>query len=220
MFINWYVDDTFLLFRWKHHIEKFRNYLNRQHKKIRFTFEIENKTPYHFLRLRWVGTITNSRLHFIANWPSAEFIPTLEASSRSHISITCYLPYCTGHWALLKFWTFSSGIWKAKDYFWKNGYPKSFVDICIRKYFDIVFIKKEVVLKSSKKELICILPFIGNKSLQLRIRSVNSIENKAWLAHLISRFACKARVIVHASLSPPVSRIKIVATKTKYQIIK
>ena len=109
---------------------------------------------------------------------------------------------------------------KLKTIFEKNGYPKRFVDICIRKYFDIVFIKKEVVLKSSKKELICILPFIGNKSLQLRIRSVNSIENKAWLAHLISRFACKARVIVHASLSPPVSRIKIVATKTKYQIIK
>ena len=27
-----YVDDTFLLFRWEHHIEKFRNYLNCQHK--------------------------------------------------------------------------------------------------------------------------------------------------------------------------------------------
>ena len=31
-----YVDDTFLLFRLKHHIEKFRNYLNRQHKNIRY----------------------------------------------------------------------------------------------------------------------------------------------------------------------------------------
>ena len=31
-----YVNDTFLLFRSKHHIEKFQNYLNRQHKNIRF----------------------------------------------------------------------------------------------------------------------------------------------------------------------------------------
>ena len=31
-----YVDDTFLLFRLKHHIEKFSNYLNRQHKNIRY----------------------------------------------------------------------------------------------------------------------------------------------------------------------------------------
>ena len=46
-----YVDDTFLLFRSKHHIKKFRNYLNRKHKNIRFTSEIENensisKTPF------------------------------------------------------------------------------------------------------------------------------------------------------------------------------
>ena len=37
-----YVDDTFILFRSKHHIQKFRNYLNRQHKYIRFTSETEN----------------------------------------------------------------------------------------------------------------------------------------------------------------------------------
>ena len=30
-----YVDDTFLLFHSKHHIEKFQNYSNRQHKNIR-----------------------------------------------------------------------------------------------------------------------------------------------------------------------------------------
>ena len=34
-----YVDDKFLLFCSKHHIEKFRNYLNRQHKKIKKKFE-------------------------------------------------------------------------------------------------------------------------------------------------------------------------------------
>ena len=30
-------DDTFLLLHSKNHIKKFRNYLNRQHKKIRLT---------------------------------------------------------------------------------------------------------------------------------------------------------------------------------------
>ena len=38
-----YVDDTFLLFRLKHDIKKLRNYLNRQHKNIRFTSEIDNE---------------------------------------------------------------------------------------------------------------------------------------------------------------------------------
>ena len=58
-----------------------------------------------------------------------------------------------------------------------TGYSKSFVDLCIKKYLDKVFIKKEVVVKASEKELICVLPFIGNKSLQLRTHLVNSTEN-------------------------------------------
>ena len=47
-----YVDDTFLLFRSKHHIEKFRNYLNRQHKNIKFTSETENKNSMSFLDIK------------------------------------------------------------------------------------------------------------------------------------------------------------------------
>ena len=61
--------------------------------------------------------------------------------------------------------------------FKSNAYPKSFVDLCIKKYLDHVFITKKVVLKASEKELICVLPFIGNKSPQQRTRLVNSIEN-------------------------------------------
>ena len=53
---------------------------------------------------------------------------------------------------------------------------KKIVNLCIKKYLDKVFMKKEV-LKALKKELICVLPFIGNKSLQLRTRLVNSIEH-------------------------------------------
>ena len=36
-----FVDDTILLFRSKDHVEKFRNYLNKQHKNITYTLEIE-----------------------------------------------------------------------------------------------------------------------------------------------------------------------------------
>ena len=47
-----YVDDTFLLFRSKHHIEKCRNYLNRQHKNIKFTSETENENSFLFLDIK------------------------------------------------------------------------------------------------------------------------------------------------------------------------
>ena len=58
-----------------------------------------------------------------------------------------------------------------------NGYPKNFVDFCIKKYLEKVLIKKEVVLKTSQKELICVFPFLGKKSIQLGISLVNSIES-------------------------------------------
>ena len=72
---------------------------------------------------------------------------------------------------------FHQEIDKLKNIFENNGYPKSFVDFCIKKYLDKVFIKKEVILKASKKELICVLPFLGKRSMQLRTRLVNSIES-------------------------------------------
>ena len=75
-----YVDDTFLLFRSKHHIEKFRNYLNRQDKNIKFTSATENENSISFLDMKILGTITNSWLQFTTNQPSAEFLSTLEVS--------------------------------------------------------------------------------------------------------------------------------------------
>ena len=44
-----FVDDTFLIFRSKDHVEKFRNYLNKQHKNIKFTSEIEENGSLSFL---------------------------------------------------------------------------------------------------------------------------------------------------------------------------
>ena len=55
--------------------------------------------------------------------------------------------------------------------------------------------KKKVVLKASKKELICVLPFLGEKSLQLRTRLVNSIEIKL-------KF-CKFQVIFKSPFAVP-----------------
>ena len=83
---------------------------------------------------------------------------------------------------------FHQEIDKLKTIFENNGYPKSFVDFCIKKYLDKVFIKKEVVLKASKKELNCVLPFLGKKSMQLRTRLVNSIESNLMFCKLKSYF--------------------------------
>ena len=47
-----FADDKFLLFRRKDHIEKFRSYLNKQHKNIKFTSEIKENGSLSFLDIK------------------------------------------------------------------------------------------------------------------------------------------------------------------------
>ena len=58
-----FVDDTFLLFRTKDHVEKFKNYLNKQHKNIKFTLEIEENGSLSFLDI----TITRENNKFVTS---------------------------------------------------------------------------------------------------------------------------------------------------------
>ena len=44
-----FIDDTFLLFQTKDHVEKFKNSLNKQHKNIKFTSEIQENGSLSFL---------------------------------------------------------------------------------------------------------------------------------------------------------------------------
>ena len=97
---------------------------------------------------------------------------------------------------------FHQEIDKLKIIFQNNGYPKSFVDFCIKNNLDQVFIKKEAVLKASKMELICVLPFIGKKSLQLRPRSVNSIESnlKCWNLNSLFHYTDSLKKIIRSDI--------------------
>ena len=54
-----YVDDTFLLFRSKDYIEKFRCYLNCQHPNIKVTSEIEENNSISFLDIK-IRRVNNS----------------------------------------------------------------------------------------------------------------------------------------------------------------
>ena len=47
-----FVDETFLPLRSKDHVEKFRNYINKQHKSIKFTSRIEENGSLSFLDIK------------------------------------------------------------------------------------------------------------------------------------------------------------------------
>ena len=179
------VDAEFLLFRLKHHIEKFRNYLSRQHNNIRFTSEIENENSISFLGIK-ISRDSNKLTAFSRVFTNfGSFIP------KSYKYNLLFTLLQKAFKLYSNFELFHEEIDKLKTIFRNVSYPKSFVDLCIKKQLDKIFIKKEVILKASKKELVCVLPFIGNKSLQLRTRLVNSIKNNL-------KF-CKRKVIFQST---------------------
>ena len=66
-----------------------------------------------------------------------------------------------------------------------NGYPCNFIDVFIKTFLNNIFIDKNVyALATKKKELICVLSFIGKKSIQLRSKLVKSIQNNLSFCHL------------------------------------
>ena len=71
---------------------------------------------------------------------------------------------------------FHQDIENLTNIFGNNGYLVNFSDFCIKKYLNNLYVKKKVYLLAPKKQLTCVLPFLGKKSLQLRSRLVNSVN--------------------------------------------
>ena len=82
------------------------------------------------------------------------------------------------------FQLFNQEILNLKDIFKRNGYPCNFIDVCIKRFLNYVFIDKKIYALAPKKELVCVLPFIGKKSLQLRSKLVKSVQNNLSFCHL------------------------------------
>ena len=47
-----YIDDIFVLFKFKEHLKLFVNYTNSKHRNIKFTFETEDSNNYSFLDVK------------------------------------------------------------------------------------------------------------------------------------------------------------------------
>ena len=75
-----------------------------------------------------------------------------------------------------------------KKTFHKNAYPTKFVDKCISKFINNIFVQKPVVTTVPKLELRITLPFLGN---------ISSISKKR-LSRCIGKrlkFCCKLKII-------------------------
>ena len=180
-----YVDDIFLLFQNINQIEKFKYYLNLQHANIKFTSETEMNNSLSFLDIKIVRennkftTSVYRKPTFSGVFTNFEsFIPNSYKYALIFTLLHRAFKLCSN------FEQFHQEIENLKNIFRKNGYPVNFTDFCIKKYLNNLYVKKEVYLLAPKKQLICVLPFLGKKSLQLRSRLVNSVNKTVRFCNL------------------------------------
>ena len=64
-----------------------------------------------------------------------------------------------------------------KEIFQRNGYPKSFIDKCFKKFLDRLHIIKSTSATVGKKALRLVLPYLGPISLQVRTKIRNTMKN-------------------------------------------
>ena len=139
-----FVDDTFLLFRTKDHVEKFKNYLNKQHKNIKFTSEIEENGSLSFLDI----TITRENSKFVTsvyhkltisdvftNFES--FMPEMDKCELIKTFLYRSFRLCSNYDK------FHRKIETLKSIFKHNSYSQNFMNQCIKKFLNKLFISKK-----------------------------------------------------------------------------
>ena len=167
-----FVDDTFLLFRSKDHLEIFRNYLNKQHKNIKFTSAIVENGSLSFFDIK-ISPENNKFVTSVYRKPTfsgvftnfESFIPDIYKcgliETLLHRSFRLCCNYENFHWE----------IETLKSILKRSSYPHNLVNHCIKKFLNKLLVHRDLNFTVPKRELICVLPYLGKASLDLRTKS-------------------------------------------------
>ena len=80
-----YVDDIFVLFSSKEHLKRFVDYVNKQHKCLKFTSEAENDNSVSLLDIKITHHNHNLKHLFIENQISVVYLCTMKVMWIKHI---------------------------------------------------------------------------------------------------------------------------------------
>ena len=147
-----FVDDTFLLFRSKDHVEKFKNYLNKQHKNIKFTSEIEENGLLSFLDIK-ISRENNKFVTSVYRKPTfsgvftnfESFIPDIYKRGLIETLLHRSFRLCSNYE------NFHREIETLKSMLKRNSYPHNLVNQCIKKFLNKLFVQRDLHFTVSKR---------------------------------------------------------------------
>ena len=81
----------------------------------------------------------------------------------------------------------------------RNSYPHNLVNHCIKKFLNKLFVQRDLNFTIPKRELICVLPYLGKASLDLRTKLRRTIERNLPFCKLkiIFRSKCRLNTLFH-----------------------
>ena len=144
--------------------------MNHQHPNIKFAFEVEKNNKFSFLDVkicRESNKFTTSVFRnptfsgVFTNFDS--FIPRSYKHGLVNTLIFRCFKICSSHEKL------HNEIVYLKEIFKRDKYPNGFVDLCIKKFFDKLYITKNIYQTVEKKQLLMIFQFLGHFFLKLGI---------------------------------------------------
>ena len=177
VFYRRYVDDIFLLFKSQEHVIKFRDYFNKCHPNMKFSFEKEKNGKLSFLDVE-VSREGNKFVTSVYRKPSfsgvythfESFLPSTYKFGMIYTLVFRCFRICSD-------WTkFHSELKLLKEIFLKNGYPTSFIDKCFKTFLDQLYINRPLIPTVEKKTLTLVLPFLGDLSLQTKTKIQKALK--------------------------------------------
>ena len=169
-FYRRYVDDIFLMFEKKEHVKKFFWYMNSRHRNNKFTFEEEQDNKILFLDISITRVWNELQTSLFRK----------KTFSGVYLNFNSHLPnmYKKGLIDTLLYWaynicssyaSFDQEINYLKTVWQKNSFTLFFIDKCVQKFLNKLFIKRNhQKLTSAKKEVLITLEFLGKTSLQVK----------------------------------------------------
>ena len=182
------MDDIFVLFYKPEHAQFFLQYIIKKHKNIKFSTETELNGSLSFLDVK----IFRENKKFVTS------VFRKDTFSGVYTNFVSFIPleYNFGLVRTLlnrcfnlssDFLKFHHEVDKLKNILSRNAYPQKFVDKCIQKFLNDTYIQTSKVPSVPKKELIIILPYLGNMSQIVKTKLTETMSK-----HM--KF-CKLRVI-------------------------
>ena len=173
-----YVDDIFVLFSSKEHLQPFVDYMNKQHRCIKFTSETEKNNTFSFLDIN-ITRQNNQLKTSVYRKPTFSGVFThYESYIDQYYKKSLIFTLLSRCYSICSDYTlFHLEVEKLREILKKNSYPSGIIEVSIRTFLNRLYVPKQVYLTAPKKELLIILPFLGTMSSNLKRKLQTSIRN-------------------------------------------